>query len=70
MIGEAVGRLPVDTRAAPHKPIGIVTRTDLVHAHRRRLDEAHDRHQALAVPLPRRRLRSRNDNDGAPAAGG
>lgn len=40
MARERVGRLPVVTRAAPHRLIGIVTRSDLVNAHARRLDEA------------------------------
>ena len=33
----SIGRLPVVTRSAPRAPLGIVTRSDLVNAHRRRL---------------------------------
>jgi CBS domain-containing protein len=39
MVRESVGRLPVVTRAEPRKVIGIVTRSDLLAAHRTRLDE-------------------------------
>ncbi len=39
MIEAGVGRLPVVRRAAPLVVVGIVTRSDLLHAHRRRLDE-------------------------------
>ena len=41
MVQEGVGRLPVVSRAEPRKPIGMITRSDLLVAHRRRLDEAH-----------------------------
>ena len=48
MVQEEVGRLPVVSRAAPHKPIGILTRSDLLAAHRRRLDETHVAEQSLS----------------------
>jgi chloride channel protein, CIC family len=51
MITEEVGRLPVVTRAAPAKVIGILTRSDLVAAHRRRLDEAHRPHRSMPLHL-------------------
>jgi H+/Cl- antiporter ClcA/CBS domain-containing protein len=41
MVNQGVGRLPVLARAEPTRLVGIVTRSDLVSAHRRRLDEAH-----------------------------
>ena len=34
-----IGRLPVMSRAAPSRMVGIITRADLLRAHRRRLDE-------------------------------
>jgi H+/Cl- antiporter ClcA len=37
MAREGLGRLPVVSRDAPHPMVGIVTRTDLVHAHLGRL---------------------------------
>ena len=40
MARNAVGRLPVVTRAAPRTAVGIVTRSDLLSAHVRRLDES------------------------------
>src|SRR5207237_8047367 len=47
MVQEEVGRLPVVSRAAPRKPIGMLTRSDLLSAHRRRLDETHVAEQSL-----------------------
>ena len=41
MVHEGVGRLPVVTRAAPRVPVGILTRSDLLAAHQRRLEDAH-----------------------------
>ncbi len=41
MVAERVGRLPVVERANPTKLVGIITRTDLLEAHRRRLQETH-----------------------------
>ena len=41
MVQEGVGRLPVVSRSNPRKPIGILTRSDLLAAHQRRLDETH-----------------------------
>lgn len=40
MVHESVGRLPVVTREAPRRVIGIVSRSDLLDAHRHRLDAA------------------------------
>jgi CBS domain-containing protein len=39
MARERIGRLPVVSRAAPRQVIGIITRSDLVEAHARRLEE-------------------------------
>ncbi|MGC4070170.1 MAG: chloride channel protein [Polyangiaceae bacterium] len=39
MVKEDVGRLPVVTRAQPRQVVGILTRSDLLSAHARRLDE-------------------------------
>jgi signal-transduction protein with cAMP-binding, CBS, and nucleotidyltransferase domain len=50
MLQEEVGRLPVVTRAEPRKAIGILTRSDLLAAHRRRLDETHVAEQSLSWP--------------------
>jgi CBS domain-containing protein len=53
MLLERVGRLPVVTRAEPRKVIGIITRSDLLEAHARRLDETHRAERAIATPLLR-----------------
>ncbi|MFN2546958.1 MAG: chloride channel protein, partial [Myxococcales bacterium] len=47
MIAEGVGRLPVVARADPRKPVGILTRSDLLAAHRRRLEETHVAEQSI-----------------------
>jgi H+/Cl- antiporter ClcA len=47
MVHEGVGRLPVVSRAEPRVPVGILTRSDLLAAHRRRLDETHVSEQSL-----------------------
>lgn len=51
MVREDIGRLPVVERSRPSRPIGIVTRSDLLRAHQRRLDEESRLERAL--PLPR-----------------
>jgi CBS domain-containing protein len=40
MVREGVGRLPVVSREAPLKVVGIISRSDLLAAHRHRLDAA------------------------------
>lgn len=40
MLHEKVGRLPVVTRAEPRRVVGIISRSDLLDAHQRRLDAA------------------------------
>jgi CIC family chloride channel protein len=41
MVRERVGRLPIVARTAPRKLLGILSRSDILGAHARRLDEAH-----------------------------
>jgi chloride channel protein, CIC family len=56
MVRESVGRLPVVARSAPRKPIGMLTRSDLLAAHRRRLEEVDLAEQPLNLrPFGRRR---------------
>ena len=55
MLQEGVGRLPVVSRNEPRKPIGIITRSDLLSAHRRRLEETHVAEQSLSWRSLRRR---------------
>lgn len=47
MVHEGVGRLPVVSRAAPRVPIGILTRSDLLAAHKRRLEDTHLTEQSI-----------------------
>ncbi|WP_437928291.1 chloride channel protein [Sorangium sp. So ce291] len=47
MVTEGVGRLPVVSRDAPRKVLGMLTRSDLLDAHRSRLDAGHRLEQAL-----------------------
>jgi chloride channel protein, CIC family len=47
MVREDVGRLPVVRREEPWKVVGILTRSDLLAAHRRRLEEAHQAEQGV-----------------------
>ncbi|XXT84476.1 chloride channel protein [Sorangium sp. So ce281] len=49
MVTEGVGRLPVVSRHAPRKVLGILTRSDLLDAHRSRIDAGQRREQALAA---------------------
>jgi chloride channel protein, CIC family len=53
MVRQEVGRLPVVTRSDPGRVVGIVTRSDLIAAHGRRLDA--ERRREPHFKLPRRR---------------
>jgi CIC family chloride channel protein len=41
MVNHDIGRLPVVSRQHPGKLVGVITRSDVLRAHRRRLDESH-----------------------------
>jgi H+/Cl- antiporter ClcA/CBS domain-containing protein len=47
MVNHNVGRLPVIARADPSKLVGVITRSDLLAAHRRRLKEANHAEQTI-----------------------
>ncbi len=47
MVHEGVGRLPVVARASPRVPVGILSRSDLLAAHKRRLDETNVAEQSI-----------------------
>ena len=53
MVREGVGRLPVVTRGEPGRVIGILTRSDLLSAHARRLDENAQRQARISIPFVR-----------------
>jgi len=49
MVGEEVGRLPVVARENPRKVIGWLTRSDLLTAHRQRLEDTSRAERALQI---------------------
>jgi predicted transcriptional regulator len=53
MVHEGVGRLPVVARGAPLRVTGMLTRSDLLSAHARRLEES--RRSRRVIHLRRRR---------------
>jgi len=53
MVKEGVGRLPVVSHAEPRKVVGILTRSDLLSAHARRIDENVQRHAPIKLPFVR-----------------
>jgi chloride channel protein, CIC family len=58
MVREGVGRLPVVSRSDPDTVRGIITRSDLLSAHQRRLEEAsHTRRNIRIRQTLRRRFR-------------
>ena len=55
MVNHNIGRLPVLLRSRPNKVVGIVTRSDILSAYRRRIDENEAQRPDLRVPrLPER----------------
>jgi CBS domain-containing protein len=66
MVKEGVGRLPVVAREAPGKVIGMLTRSDLLSAHARRLSENDERHASIKLPFVHlARLTERSSTRGA-----
>ncbi|HET7544011.1 MAG TPA: CBS domain-containing protein, partial [Polyangiaceae bacterium] len=53
MVSFSVGRLPVVSRAAHNRVIGILTRSDLLAAHARRLNENDPTQPRLRIPFVR-----------------
>ncbi|MEI9952409.1 MAG: chloride channel protein [Pseudomonadota bacterium] len=53
MVSLGVGRLPVVSRATPNQVIGMLTRSDLLAAHARRLDENDQTLPRLKIPFVR-----------------
>jgi chloride channel protein, CIC family len=49
MVNHGVGRLPVLDRENPSRVVGVITRSDLLSAHRRRLDETHVPERSLEL---------------------
>ncbi|HEU4800172.1 MAG TPA: chloride channel protein [Gemmatimonadales bacterium] len=59
MVRQQVGRLPVVARSQPATVIGIITRSDLLEAHERRLQAAERRRRAASVRRVLARIRPR-----------
>jgi H+/Cl- antiporter ClcA/CBS domain-containing protein len=51
MVVEKVGRLPVVLRDNPLQITGIISRSDLLHAHHQRLEEEHTAYQSLPISV-------------------
>jgi CBS-domain-containing membrane protein len=60
MVHERVGRLPVVSRRDPRRVIGIVSRSDLLEAHERRLHARHRVERAIDLTTTLGWLRSTN----------
>jgi CBS-domain-containing membrane protein len=52
MVNHDIGRLPVVSRARPGQVIGMLTRSDLLRAHRRRLSDEESRVRMLSWQKP------------------
>jgi CBS-domain-containing membrane protein len=50
MINHDIGRMPVITRATPHRLVGVVTRSDILSGYRARLEETAAESPSLRLP--------------------
>jgi CIC family chloride channel protein len=51
MVNHNIGRLPVILREQPKKIVGIITRSDILTAHRRRIDEHNLERARIKIPI-------------------
>ena len=58
MVEHGIGRLPVVSRSAPRKVVGMLTRSDLLSAHKARLKAARETQRFIRMQRPSRRPRS------------
>lgn len=49
MVEEGVGRLPVVARPNPHRVVAMISRSDILSAHRRRIEEAYRANQSIRL---------------------
>jgi CBS domain-containing protein len=63
MVRNRVGRLAIVERADTTRVVGVLTRSDLLSAHRRRLDESHRRKRTMRIRHP---LKGRTSQAGSP----
>lgn len=57
MVNHNVGRLPVMTREQPARLIGIITRSDILSAYRRRIEETHSKEVSIVKTMRMSRAR-------------
>ncbi|HVA49876.1 MAG TPA: chloride channel protein [Pirellulales bacterium] len=57
MVNHGIGRLPVVSRAAPHKVLGMITRSDVLSVYRRRVEEARAEAPTIRLRVPSLRPR-------------
>ncbi|HWB13700.1 MAG TPA: chloride channel protein [Pirellulales bacterium] len=55
MVNHGIGRLPVVSRVAPHKVVGMVTRSDILSVYRQRVEETRSEAPTLRLRMPRLR---------------
>lgn len=67
MVNHGIGRLPVVSRARPHRVVGMVTRSNILSVYRRRVEEALAEAPTIRLRVPRlgRRPVSRRPTDSA-----
>ena len=66
MVETNIGRLPVVSRAAPRRVVGMLTRSDLLTAHKRRLQELRQARRVIRLKPPRPRRRPSGDPPQSP----
>jgi CBS domain containing-hemolysin-like protein len=59
MVRQGVGRLPVVEQTDLDRPVGIITRSDLLRAHTARLDDLHRRNRPVIARWHRKRRDAR-----------
>jgi CBS-domain-containing membrane protein len=66
MVNHNIGRLPVVEREDRRKVIGMVTRSDLLSAHRRRLRDATESNRMIDLRALRKRRSQLPEGNGSP----
>lgn len=58
MVNHNIGRLPVVLRSQPTRLLGIVTRSEILSAHRRQIEEDETRRPVIPIPRLSTQVRS------------
>ncbi len=69
MVNHNIGRIPVVSRKKPQQLIGMITRSDLLSAHRRRLADTIQEKPTIEFSMPRKPSRKSGPNSGPNRAG-